>query len=101
MSPIQALLFQLEDNRDFICYYHVNEKNRLDKLLWIHRDMLELLKLNSEILIMDITFKTNRFQMKLFNIVGITLLNITFYLAFIFLTHKATPDFAWVFTRLK
>jgi hypothetical protein len=50
---------------------------------------------------MDITFKTNRFQIKLFNIVGITFLNITFYLAFMFLTHKATPDFAWVFTRLK
>jgi hypothetical protein len=33
MSPIQALLFQLEDNRDFICYYHVDEKNRLDRLL--------------------------------------------------------------------
>jgi hypothetical protein len=63
--------------------------------------MLKLLKLNSEILIINITFKTNKFQMKLFNIVGITLLNTTFYLAFMFLTHKATPDFAWVFTRLK
>lgn len=101
MSLIQALLFQLENNRDFIYYHHVDEENRLDRLLWIYRDMLKLLKLNSEILIMDITFKTNRFQMKLFNIVGVTLLNTTFYLAFVFLTHKATPNFAWVFTRLK
>jgi hypothetical protein len=57
--------------------------------------------LNSEVLIINITFKTNRFQIKLFNIVGVTFLNTTFYLAFIFLTHKATFDFAWVFTRLK
>jgi hypothetical protein len=101
MSLIQALLFHFEENKGFICYYHVDEENRLDRLLWIHRDMLELLKLNSEVLIMDITFKTNRFQMKLFNIVGITLFNIIFYLAFVFLTHKAAPDFEWVFTHLK
>jgi MULE transposase domain len=100
ISPIQALLFHFEENRDFICYYHVNEENRLDRLLWIHRDMLKLLKLNSEILIMDIIFKTNKFQMKLFNIVGVTFFNITFYLVFVFLTHKAIFNFEWVFTRL-
>src|SRR5450755_2955607 len=70
ISPIQALLFHLEESKDSIYYHHVDEENRLDRLLWIHKDMLKLLKLNSEVLIMDITFKTNRFQMKLFNIVG-------------------------------
>jgi hypothetical protein len=63
--------------------------------------MLRLFRINFEVLLMDITFKTNRFQVKLFNIVGVTLLNTTFHLAFVFLTHKETADFTWTFTRLK
>ena len=93
MFLIQALLFTLKNSPDFICYHDVNGENRINRLLWIHRDMLGLFRVNFEVLLMDMTFKINRFQVKLFNIMGVTLLNTTFHLAFVFLTHKETADF--------
>jgi hypothetical protein len=50
---------------------------------------------------MDATFKTNRFRLSLFNIVGTTLLNTTFFVAFVLTNSRAAEAFIWVFEKLR
>lgn len=100
-SPMQALLFELEESNQFRYFYATDEQNRVTQVFWIHRETFDLLRMNFEVLIMDCTFKTNRFRMPLFNIVGNTLLNTTFYLAFVLTASRAAEAFEWVFEKLQ
>jgi hypothetical protein len=50
---------------------------------------------------MDASFKTNRFRLPLFNIVGTTLLNTTFYVEFVLTNSRTAEAFTLVFKRLQ
>lgn len=50
---------------------------------------------------MDCTYNTNRFKLKLLDIVGVSKLNKTLYVAFYLLKHEDTETFEWVLQRLK
>ena len=70
--------------------------HRLSHLFFSHTESLQLLALNPEVLIMDCTYKTNRFNMPLLNIIGITSLGTNFWVAFCFLRNEKEGDFRWV-----
>ena len=70
--------------------------HRLSHLFFSHTESLQLLALNPEVLIIDCTYKTNRFNMPLLNIIGITSLGKNFWVAFCFLCSKKEGDFVWV-----
>lgn len=57
----------------------------------------EKLKANSKILIMDCTYKSNKYQLLLLNIVGTTSLNTTFYVVFEFLLQKKKKKILYSF----
>lgn len=48
---------------------------------------------NLEVLIMDCTYKSNKYRLPLLNVVGTTCLNSTFYAAFGFLLQDRKEDF--------
>ncbi|KAK9376442.1 uncharacterized protein V1513DRAFT_245649, partial [Lipomyces chichibuensis] len=78
LSPIQALLFQLDEDSDYISFNKRDENQRVIRLLFMHKSSIEMLRWHSQVLIMDSTYKTNRFRLPLFNIVGMTSTNRTF-----------------------
>jgi hypothetical protein len=82
-------------------FYVCDAQNQVTQLFWIYRTIFDLLRLNPEILIMDAIFKTNRFRLPLFNIVGTTLLNTTFFVAFVFTNSRAAGAFTWIFEKLR
>lgn len=100
-SPMQALLFELQESNQFRYFYATDEQNQVTQIFWIPRETFDLLRLNFEVLIMDCTFQTNRFRMPLFNIVGSTLLNTTFYVAFVLTSSRTAEAFTWVLERLR
>jgi hypothetical protein len=59
------------------------------------------LQSNHEILMMNCTYKTNRYRMSLFVITDHTKLNIIFYVAFVFMTHEHISNYEWVLQQLK
>ncbi|KAK9353597.1 hypothetical protein V1523DRAFT_396343 [Lipomyces doorenjongii] len=63
LSLIQALLFQLDEDSDYISFDKRDENQRVIRLLFIHKSSIEMLRLHSEVLIMDSTYKTNRWQL--------------------------------------
>jgi hypothetical protein len=96
---MQALLFELQESEQFRYFYAVDEQMQVTQLFWIHRESFHLLRLNYEVLIMDCAFKTNKFRLSLFNIVGYILLNISSYLAFVFTNSRTAETFTWVLEK--
>jgi len=56
---------------------------------------------NPEVLVLDATYKINRFRMPLVNIIGMTGMNRNFYAASVFLAGEKENDYDMVFSGLK
>ena len=62
---------------------------------------IELWKHYPKVLLMDCTYKTNRFNMPLLNIMGSTGLNTSFFIGFAFLSGEMDEDYIWALNALK
>jgi len=62
--------------------------------------MLEILCKNPEVLIMDCTYKTNKFHMPLLTICGVIALGTTFIVGFAFLEKETKSYYNWVLYHL-
>jgi hypothetical protein len=67
----------------------------------MHNKHRKLFDQNSELFIMDFTYKTNRFNMPLLNMVGITLIHKSFFAGSCFLPLETEDSFIWCFTRIR
>jgi hypothetical protein len=101
LSPTQALLMRLGENPDYRYHFHVYEDGNLARLLVFERGSVEILRSNFEVLLVDSTYKTNRFNMPLFNIVGVTAINTSFFVGFCFLDTEDIETFEWVLKKLQ
>ena len=66
-----------------------------------HRSSVKLARTYNAVLVMDCTYKTNWFHMKLFDVVGITSFNTTFYVGFEFLQKETEVYYAWALENVK
>ncbi len=100
LSPVQALLHNLE-RESWFWQYEKDELDRITKLFFSRSSCRDMLKRNSEVLIMDCTYKTNRYKMPLLVITGVTALNTSFFVGFCFMEAEKTADYVWVLEQLK
>jgi hypothetical protein len=101
MTSTQALLIRFSDHPDYRYHFHTYSDGTFARLLVFERGSLEILQLNFEVLLVDSTYKTNRFGMPLFNIVGVTAINTSFFVGFCFLDAEDTESFQWVLERIQ
>ena len=101
LTPTQAMMRTLsDDNKWFMkAKNEINDKLRL--LFFASESMQKMLVENPEILIMDCTYKTNRYSMPLLIISGVTNLNTSFYVGFCFMDHEYIEDYLWVLQALQ
>ena len=69
----------------------------------VKNNIQQILKINHEILIMNYTYKTNKYRMFLIIINKQTILNDNFYIIFCFMTHETQINYIWAliqFTKL-
>jgi hypothetical protein len=69
-------------------------------LFFVYRKLLEMYQSYPEVLLIDCTYKTNRFHMPLCGIMGITGLNTSFFVALAFLPMEQEADYTWVIQQL-
>lgn len=100
LSPVQALMKEL-NGKEWDFNFQINCANRLTHLFFSRRSSQKILELNPEILVMNCTYKTNRYRMPLLVITGQTGLNTTFYVAFAFMDSEFTGCYQWVLQELK
>ncbi len=74
---------------------------QVERLFFCRKSSQLILQLNWEVLILDATYKTNKYKLPLLIITGVTALNTSFYLGFAFMSSEHTPDYVWVLEQLK
>ncbi|XP_026419241.1 PKS-NRPS hybrid synthetase CHGG_01239-like [Papaver somniferum] len=73
----------------------------LKDIFWAHPESLQLVLGSHSVLIVDCTYKTNRFGSPLLRIVGVTSTGKLFTVAFIFMEAETEDHYTWALTRLK
>ncbi|KAK2398613.1 protein FAR1-RELATED SEQUENCE [Trifolium repens] len=95
MTEIQQLLKCLESHRYFHKFRTNGESTSLQDIFFAHPDSVKLLNTFPTVLLMDSTYKTNKYKMPLFEIVGVTSTQLTFNVAYAFLTNEREDNFKW------
>jgi len=88
------MISKLGDEYQF--HYVLDDHERLERVLFFHNASLQLLRLFPKSYVLDATYKTNRFNLPLLDIVGFTATNRSFIIGQAFLTHEQEEDYIWV-----
>jgi len=75
--------------------------NVVQDLFWTHPDSVKLLNSFNIVLMMDSTYKTNKYRLPLLEIVGMTSIGLKFSAAFILVKAERENNFVWALERLK
>ena len=98
-SSIHALAQQLQDD-GFSSKIEVDDDNRVTAILFAHPASLEYLKAYPDIMVLDCTYKTNKFNMPLLDIIGIDARGRSFCIGFAFLSGENEGDYTWALDNL-
>lgn len=97
---IQWLLGSLKLTRP-VPSYKLDDKQHIDYLIMISPLCLSQFKSAPDVLLLDCTFKTNKYGMPLLNLVGSNGNNWTIHLGVVLMRHHDKAAFKWVFNHLK
>jgi len=98
---MQQLMMLLERDK-YIHLHRVHESSRVvSDIFWTHPDSLKLLNVFSNVLLMDTTYKTNKYRLPLLEVVGVTSTGLTFSAAFVLMTTERQNNFIWALQRLR
>ena len=70
-------------------------------MLFAHPKSLAYLAVYPDLLLLDCTYKTNRYGMPLLDIIGVNARERSFCVAFAFLSSETEEDYCWVLERLR
>ena len=93
-TPLQALFDTLQST-NYYYRYEVDETGRIQNLFWAHPLSIQMMRSFPNLLLMDCTYKTNRFKLPLLNVAGITCTNRTFFGCFCLLSSETEPSYRW------
>ncbi|KAJ3454861.1 hypothetical protein MRS44_013461 [Fusarium solani] len=97
---MHALADQLK-GEGFWSRIRLDESGRVVAVLFAHPQSLGYLKSYPEVLVLDCTYKTNKYKMPLLDMVGVDACQRSFCIAFAFLSGEEEDDFIWVLQRLR
>lgn len=100
-TPIQALNVALNNSEKWFCRSKLDRKGRVEYLYFVNKSSKETLAANGEVLILDCTYKTNRYRMPLAIMTGVTDLNTSFYASLCFLKGEDLEDYEWLIQSIK
>ncbi len=95
LLPVQALLKEITMSDKWFTIFHPST-GCLQHLFFAKKSSGKILKINWGILLIDCTYKTNRYRMPLCIISEVTGLNTSFYIGFAFLSSETSADYIWV-----
>ena len=93
-SPIEALLDDLSTS-EWVFDIRKDSENHIQSLFFAHKKQIELLHANPDVLLMDCTYRTNKFKLPLLHILGYTNLGTFFSAGFCFLRNETQQDYYW------
>ncbi|KAI5410840.1 hypothetical protein KIW84_056108 [Lathyrus oleraceus] len=100
-SEIQHLFKLIEDAGYVYWSRKKDDSEVVREIFWAHPDSVKLLNIFPIVLVMDSTYKTNKYRQPLFEIVGMTSTELTFAVGFAYMESEQTENFCWVLEKLK
>lgn len=100
-TAIQALNVALHNDDDWFCRQKLDRKGRVEHLFFINTASKEMIKAYGELLILDCTYKTNRYRMPLAIMTEVTDLNTSFYAGMCFMKGEDLEDYKWLIQTIK
>lgn len=93
-------LLQHSDN---IAHYAVfrTDLGKISRLFWTYKDCIDDWKRNPELLMMDNTYKVNRFGLPLLQVTGVTALHTNYSVAFGLASNEDIESFTWLMQQMK
>jgi len=99
-TELQYLITKLEKHQYVYFTRENSEETTLEDLFFAHPDSIDILNTFPTILVMDSTYKTNTYRMPLFEIVGVTSTEMTYSVAFAFISFERENNFIWTLEML-
>ena len=78
----------------FWCRVQLDLYNRLTAIFFTHPDSITYLQVNPDVLLLDCTYKTNKYIMPLLDIVGVDACQRLFCITFAFLSGESEEDYS-------
>ncbi|KAI5402696.1 hypothetical protein KIW84_050336 [Lathyrus oleraceus] len=100
-SEIQHLFKLIEDAGYVYWSRKKDDSEVVREIFWAHPDSVKLLNIFPIVLVMDSTYKTNKYRQPLFEIVGMTSTELTFAVGFAYMESEQTENFCWVLEKLR
>ncbi|XP_026395487.1 uncharacterized protein LOC113290157 isoform X2 [Papaver somniferum] len=101
MSVMEQVV-KLSTQYHYMVWHRKDEKtNELKDIVWAHPESTLLAKCFPSVLIIDCTYKTNRFKVPFFHIAGVSSLGTPFTVAYAFIEEETKEHFSWALTQLK
>ncbi|KAI8573117.1 hypothetical protein RHMOL_Rhmol01G0253500 [Rhododendron molle] len=99
-TQMQHLKAQLKKS-SYVSWERSNEHGNVTALFWAPPHAADFLRAFPRVLLMDCTYKTNRYRFPLLEIVGVTFTELTFNAAFAFIESENEDNYTWVLDKLK
>ncbi|XP_058787061.1 uncharacterized protein LOC131661483 [Vicia villosa] len=94
-SEMQHLLKMLDDNKYVVLYRNFDDEVTVRDIFWTHPDSMKLFNTFSTVLLLDSTYKPNKYQLPSFEMVGVTSTKKTFAVGFDLLECENEENFRW------
>ncbi|GAU47202.1 hypothetical protein TSUD_89110 [Trifolium subterraneum] len=103
MSEMQHMFKHLSDSKYFFKYRSIVDEGGeyLQDIFFAHPRSLSLFNSFPTVLVMDSAYKTNKYNMPLFEIVGFTSTERTYNVGFAWLTNEKEDNFIWALQQLR
>lgn len=95
-------LFELIDDTFYVYFSRKRDDSEVVRdIFWAHLESVKLLNIFPIVLVIDITYKINKYKQPLFEIIGMTSTKLTFAVAFAYMESEQTKSFRWILDKLK
>ncbi|KAE9042983.1 hypothetical protein PR001_g5984 [Phytophthora rubi] len=100
-TAMEALFADLS-KRGFLYRYETNQETQeLRYLFWAHPSTAALYRRHYDVLVVDCTYKTNKFKVPLFNIISVTGFNTVLPVAQCWLPGETEGDYVWALNMMR
>lgn len=100
-TPVQHLLQELQTLDLWFIDHQLDGHGQLKQLFFAFEPSLDLLKMYPDVLFIDYTYKTNKYNMPLCIFNGVSASNKSFYIGFAFLRHEDKDLHHWILSRVR
>lgn len=99
-SPLNYF-FTLLQEKNYKFAYYTNSKGELTRVFFMHPHMITMIERHPSILLLDCTYKLNKWRMPLLDIVGIDAMGKTFFAGWALLIKEEIADYNWALNAFK